>query len=98
MITWTRESDAKKTKLNTDKRSEDDDEEAVDKKYLKQYLAYIMNMGTNDKRCGHVVKCLLGLDSKPIGHAHADVQTHCLTLVNTRLSSQMELMKSIRQM
>jgi hypothetical protein len=31
-----------------------------------------MNMGTNDERRGRVVKRSRGLDSKPIGRAHAN--------------------------
>jgi hypothetical protein len=53
----------------TDDRPEDNDEEAIDK-YLEVEL--IMNMGTNDKRRGRVVKHLRGLDNKPIGRAHAN--------------------------
>jgi hypothetical protein len=52
-----------------DDRPDEDDEEAVDN-YLNVEL--IMNMGTNDKRRGRVVKRSRGLDSKPIGRAHAN--------------------------
>jgi hypothetical protein len=56
--------------MNTeDKRPKDDDEEAGDK-HLNVKL--VMNMGTNDERCGRVVKRSRGLDSKPIGRSHAN--------------------------
>jgi hypothetical protein len=55
--------------MHTDERPEDDDKEAVDK-YLNVEL--IMNMGTNDEQHGRVVKWSRGLDSEPIGHAHAN--------------------------
>ena len=50
--------------MHTDDRPDDDDEEAVNK-YLNVEL--IMDIGTNDERCGCVVKCLWGLDGEPIG-------------------------------
>jgi hypothetical protein len=55
--------------MHTDERPEDDDEEAVDK-YLNVEL--LMNVGTNDERHGRVVKRSWGLDSEPIGRAHAN--------------------------
>jgi hypothetical protein len=56
--------------MHTDERPEDDNEEAVDK-YLN--IELIMNMGTNDERCGRVVKrSPRGLDSEPIGRAPAN--------------------------
>jgi hypothetical protein len=76
----------------SDDRPKDDDEEAVDK-YLNVEL--IMNMGTNDERCGRMVKHSLGLDNEPIGHAH---QIQCLTPKSTRLSLLMEPMRNTRQM
>ena len=30
----------------------------------------IFNVGTDDEQCGHIVKCLQGLDGKSIGCAH----------------------------
>ena len=44
-------------------RPDDDDEEAIHK-YLNVEL--IMNVGTNDERCGHIVKHSQGLDGEPI--------------------------------
>jgi hypothetical protein len=50
--------------MHTNERPKDDDEEAMDN-YLNVKL--IMNMGTNDKRCGRVVKRSRGLeDGEPI--------------------------------
>ena len=57
--------------MHTDERPDDDDEEAVDK-YLNVEL--LMNVGTNDERRGRVVKRSRGLDSEPIGRAHANPQ------------------------
>jgi hypothetical protein len=53
--------------MDMDERPEDDDEEAIDK-YLNVEL--LMNMGTNDERCGCVIKRSRGLDGEPIRHAH----------------------------
>ena len=53
--------------MYTDDRPDDDDEEAVDK-YLNVKL--IMDVGSNDERCGRVVKRLRGLDGEPIGRSH----------------------------
>ena len=50
--------------MHTDDRPDDDDEEAIDK-YLNVEL--IMDIGTNDKQCGRIVKHLQGLDGEPIG-------------------------------
>jgi hypothetical protein len=55
--------------MHTNEKPEDDDEVAVDK-YLNVEL--IMNVNTNDERCGCVVKRSRGLDSEPIGCAHAN--------------------------
>jgi hypothetical protein len=55
--------------MHTDDRPDDDDKEAVNN-YLNVEL--IMNMGTNDERWGRVVKRSRGLDSEPIGCAHAN--------------------------
>ena len=54
---------------NIDKWPEDNDEEAIDK-YLNVEL--IMNMGTNDERCGCVIKRSQGLDGDPISQAHVN--------------------------
>ena len=50
--------------MHTDKRPDDDDEEAVNK-YLNVEL--IMDVGTSDERRGRVVKRSWGLDGEPIG-------------------------------
>ena len=55
--------------MNIDEWPEDDDEDVIDK-YLNVEL--IMNMGTNDERCGCVVKRSWGLDGDPIGRAHVN--------------------------
>jgi hypothetical protein len=55
--------------MNTKDQPEEDDEEAIDK-YLNVEL--IMNMGTNDERCGCVIKRSRGLDGEAIGQAHAN--------------------------
>jgi hypothetical protein len=52
-----------------DECPEDDDEEAIDK-YLNVKL--IMDVGTNNKRQGCVVKSLQGLEGESIGHAHSN--------------------------
>jgi hypothetical protein len=51
----------------TAERPEEDEEEAIDN-YLNVEL--IMNTGTNDERCGRVIKRSRGLDGEPIGRAH----------------------------
>ena len=50
--------------MHTDDRPDNDDEEAIDK-YLNVEL--IMDIGTNNECCGHVVKHSWGLDGEPIG-------------------------------
>ena len=47
----------------------DDDKEAIDQ-YLN--IKLIMDIGTNNERCGCVIKCAKGLDSESIGCAHAN--------------------------
>jgi hypothetical protein len=48
--------------MNVDERPEDDDEDAIDN-YLNVEL--LLNMGTNDKRHGRVIKKTRGLDVEP---------------------------------
>jgi hypothetical protein len=55
--------------MHTEDRPEDDNQEAIDK-YLNVEL--IMNMGTNDEQCGHVIKRSWGLDGEAISQAHAN--------------------------
>ena len=71
--------------MHTDDRPDDDDEEAIDK-YLNVEL--IMDVGTNDKQCGCIVKHLWGLDSEPIGRLHNNA---------TKSSSQTDLVRSTKQ-
>jgi hypothetical protein len=81
--------------MHTDKRPEDNDEEAVDK-YLNM-LELIMNMGTSNERHGQVVKRSRGLASKPIGHGN-NANPLFDTAVNMRLSSRTELEITTRRM
>ena len=55
----------------TDKQPDEDglNFRAIDK-YLNAEL--IFGISTNDKRWGHVIKHLWGLDGNPIGHAHSN--------------------------
>ena len=55
--------------MHTEDRPEDDNQEAIDK-YLNVEL--IMNMGTNDEQCGHVIKRSWGLVGEAISQAHAN--------------------------
>jgi hypothetical protein len=55
--------------MHTDKRPDDNEEEAIDK-YLNVEL--IMNMGTKDEQRGRVIKRTRGLDGKPIRRVHAN--------------------------
>ena len=52
-----------------DEQPEEDDEKVINK-YLNVEL--LMNVGTNDKRCGHVIKQSWGVDGGLISHAHTN--------------------------
>ena len=78
--------------MHTEDRPEEDDEEAIDK-YLNVEL--IMNLGTNDKRRGRIIKRSRGLDGEAIGRAHA------IPLFDTReyeVEFQMGLVKGTKPM
>ena len=55
--------------MHTYNRPDDDNEEAVDQYWN---VKLIMDVSTNNERCGHVIKCAKGLDGESIGHAHAN--------------------------
>jgi hypothetical protein len=85
--------------VTAERPAEEDEEEAIDN-YFNVEL--IMNMGTNDERCGRVIKRSQGLDGEPIGCAHNnplfDMRKYEVKfaddMVHTRNTRQMLLRKT----